>query len=800
MRVALGLGIAIVTMARAQPLLPARAFTLPSSPIAIRQAAEPSKPFTVAGSRGGIFGEQDGGFEAWSFPVKLISHFRITAELADYPVTIDVNAQSAEIEVDPDHTTITYSHAAFTIRQHMFATPDAGVVVLFQISSIRPMELTFRFTPEMLRMWPAANSGPPNAEWVAQGDSGFYILHTDDESFSGGVAIPTAKPGILPPYQEKPKTYPTELKLAFDPKKDDGLYFPLLLTHGASRDIGKRLAALNDQIPQAYAATRDYYARFFERRLTAETPDSQFDAALRWAEVAIDQGRVRFHDETGLIAGWYSSGDSARPGYGWFFGRDTLFTLYAINAYGDFDLTRTALEFLFARQRADGKIMHEFSQTADLVDWKKTPYFYASADSTPLLVMTMEDYVNTSGDTGFLQKHWDQVKRAYAFTRAHDSDGDGIYDNSQGTGWVESWPPQMPHQEIYLASFDQQSSGAMSRLAAMMHDDALAKQSAEKADEIRKKLPAEYYDSASRFYAFSRNPNGSKDLTATIYPSVAWWDGTLSLPDAGPMLDRWGTAEFSTDWGTRDVSTSWASYDPISYHQGSVWPLFTGWVSLAEYRAGRTISGEEHLLQNLQLTWAQDPGACTELLSGAYYQPLGRSSSHQTWSSSLVLIPALRGLFGLAWDATHNNLRITPRLPANWSFAKLHNVPLGDDLIDVNITREGGRLHIKAQGGKAFRLNDGAASTSPEAFVDLPAVEISIDHHAPLPGAETAQIKAAGQSEHSVTFEAQGGSTQEAWLRINDPRAHISGGELHGDKLLLKFPEGAGYQKVTVSW
>ena len=67
--------------------------------------------------------------------------------------------------------------------------------------------------------------------------------------------------------------------------------------------------------------------------------------------------------------------------------------------------------------------------------------------------------------------HWDAVRRAYAFTRAHDSDGDGIYENTEGTGWVEiAGRPEMPHQEIYLAALDQQSADAMSRLAALMND------------------------------------------------------------------------------------------------------------------------------------------------------------------------------------------------------------------------------------------------------------------------------------------------------------------------------------------
>ena len=67
-------------------------------------------------------------------------------------------------------------------------------------------------------------------------------------------------------------------------------------------------------------------------------------------------------------------------------------------AYGDYALTNRALDFFIHRQRADGKIMHEYSQAADSIDWKATPYFYASADSTPLLLMAAADYARKSGD------------------------------------------------------------------------------------------------------------------------------------------------------------------------------------------------------------------------------------------------------------------------------------------------------------------------------------------------------------------------------------------------------------------
>ena len=74
---------------------------------------------------------------------------------------------------------------------------------------------------------------------------------------------------------------------------------------------------------------------------------------------------MRTAGETGLVAGWYPSFDSARPGFGWYFGRDTLWSMYAIDSYGDRALGRQRAGVSHsARQRADGKMMHEFSLTA----------------------------------------------------------------------------------------------------------------------------------------------------------------------------------------------------------------------------------------------------------------------------------------------------------------------------------------------------------------------------------------------------------------------------------------------------
>jgi hypothetical protein len=140
--------------------------------------------------------------------------------------------ERASIDVSPDHTTITYTHAAFTVRQHMFigraeGGHSAGPIVLFEIAAVRPINLIIQFDPAMQRKWPAPGLGAPAASWVTLGgQDGAYLLRTDDPHFNAMVAMPGTRPGILAPHQEQPKEL--EFKLAFDPKRDSGVYFALV--------------------------------------------------------------------------------------------------------------------------------------------------------------------------------------------------------------------------------------------------------------------------------------------------------------------------------------------------------------------------------------------------------------------------------------------------------------------------------------------------------------------------------------------------------------------------------------------
>ncbi len=731
-RVACAMLLAVASAIQAQSSKPAFSSIAPiafdtAGPV-LRAHAEPEKPFTVAGERGVLVGQQDGSFEAWLLPVKLLSHLTIEAEVEGYTVPIDVNRQAAAIEVRPDRTILTYAHIGFTVRQIMFSpaegVPGTGPVVLFEFDCVHPTSFTFRFTPELRWMWPERNEGVPGAEWVAgvpAGGSlpvgqGYYVLHADYPDLAGAVTIPGATPGILAPYQERPQVHPVELHLRIDPARDRGRLFPLLMAVGttpataSTAALSDSLALLNSGIAASYQAHADGWNKLLASSVSIETPDKALNEAFQWAVVSIEQLRTQVQGtgEKALVAGYYASGDSARPGFGWFFGRDALYTLYAVNGFGDFSLTRSELEFLIHRQRADGKIMHEYSQTAAAIDWQAFPYMYAAADATPLFLLAVADYVRSSGDTAFLVSHRDAVEKAWAFETdpAHDTDHDGIYDNSQGTGWVESWPGAMPHQEVYLALLDQQASGAMAEMEALLQAPDKAAGAQKRADTLARTIETEYYDAEKGCYAFSRNADGALDRATTVYPALAWWSGKPVLAHPEACLRQLAAHTLQTDWGLRDVSTDEKFYDGMSYHQGSVWPLFTGWAALAEYRGNQPLAGYQMLMENANLTKAQDLGAVTELLSGDFNVPFGRSTSHQLWSSAMVITPTLRGLFGISIDAKNKTITANPHLPASWEHAEVMNLLLGEGRSDLHFRRNGGSLevYLSPTNGDAWKL------------------------------------------------------------------------------------------------
>src|SRR5947207_13001225 len=120
----------------------------------------------------------------------------------------------------------------------------------------------------------------------------------------------------------------------------------------------------------------------------------------------------------------------------------------------------------------------------------------------------------------------------------------------------------------------------------------------------------------------------------TVLPAVPLWFNTTREDRAQMEIDHLASASIATDWGARILSNRSALYDPLSYHYGSVWPLFTGWTAVGAYRYGRPHVGYGALMANALLSYPGALGYVTELLSGDFATPFGRSSPHQVWSAA----------------------------------------------------------------------------------------------------------------------------------------------------------------------
>src|SRR5204863_5754537 len=218
------------------------------------------------------------------------------------------------------------------------------------------------------------------------------------------------------------------------------------------------------------------------RRLLAETtsvvtPDERINEAFEWAKVGIDKGVVENPQlGRGLVAGFRTAGESERPGFAWFFGRDSMWTALALDSYGDFRTTRDALDFLRKFQRADGKIPHEISQSAALIPWfTDYPYPWNSADATPLYVVAHADRFRATGDLAYVREAWESIVKAWRFTAATDTDGNGLVENTKfGHGWVEGGALYPPHEEIYMQGVWIEACRGLAEMAEATGDAALA--------------------------------------------------------------------------------------------------------------------------------------------------------------------------------------------------------------------------------------------------------------------------------------------------------------------------------------
>ena len=671
--------------------LPARA----ADPLRTLELSRPVRPWeflSSEGERAGLLGNEAGNFEAWVYPLKILRDFHLRFLVDGHVVPAEALART--LTVRPESSTILYAGDTFLVRETFFVpVHEPGAVIIIEVETASPLDVQVEFERDFQLEWPAALGGT-YGHWDPAMNA--FYFGEEQKRFSAFAGSPTA--GEV--HEEYDTNYSSAKQSSFHLGViRKGKETRLVVIAGSVHGQAEAEAAYH-RLESNYAAllkeSADYYRAYLDGTVTAELPDRQLQQSYDWARVSVLQGLVSNpYLGTGLIAGYRTSGGSQRPGFAWFFGRDSLWTALALDAEGDFGTTRTALDFLSKYQRADGKVPHEISQGANFVPWfTDYPYPYASADATPLYIIAMNDYVVASGDVAFAQQKWDSLWKAYQFLLS-TYDAQGLPQNvGIGHGWVEGGPLLPVHTELYQSALGAEALRALASLAHLTGKEDVGRKLGEDFSRQHSLLDQAFWSADKNRFAFALDQKNQQVDEPSVLATVPMWFGLLDEDKAGTMIAELAAPEHQADWGMRIISSRAVKYSAGGYHFGSVWPLFTGWASVGEYRYHRALPAYSNLMANAQLAVDGSLGHVTEVLSGDYYQPLSTSSPHQIWSAAMVISPLLRGLFGLQADAGAHRVTLAPHVPADWNRFTLDNVRVGQASLRLAYGRSANEISL----------------------------------------------------------------------------------------------------------
>jgi hypothetical protein len=790
---------------------------------------QPSHYAEAAGERAALLGREDGTFEAWVYPVKVLRDFRLSVYFDGSLEPVPLADLAERIASEPGRVTITHAHAAFTIRQTWMALPGKpAAAVLLDIDTARPLRLRASLMPEMQPMWPASFGGQSS-----DFDEKEHALVLSEGTWKHAAVVGSplfARSSEQVGHQLPDRTVLLEMDVTPEAARRT---VPIVIAASGSgeRDALRIYREALASLPQAKEESDRYYREFLGRTMWIETPDPVLNDAFQWAKVALDKGWICVEGVgCGLVAGFGPSGASARPGFAWFFGGDALMNSWSVLDYGDLARDRKILEFQRDHQRADGKMMHELTQSAGLLDWSKYPYGYFHADTTPLYLVSAAAYAARSGDREFLRQSWDSIEKAYRFCLT-TLDADGLMSNKKaGAAAVETGALSgRVQKDVYLAGVWLAGLDGFARLAALSGRAELAAAAREQLARGRASLAGWFLD-AKGFLPFGRLTDGSSYEALSSWQAIAVARGGLPPDKAMRAAGAFNRPELSTDWGTRLFATDSPYYDPLSYNDGSVWPFVTGFVTLAEFEQHRQQAGLQHLHGVASLTGFSEAHTIPEYLSGDRAQPLPHAVPHQLFSSGAVVHPLVSGLLGLEGDAAAGTLRFTPHLPAFWKRTRFERYRVGDSEVAGEVTREMGmlRVHLRIEGkplalriapalppgsavrsaelnGKAAaaRIEDNGADlhavveTGPAAEAEVvyriaEGVELMPDLREPQPGdrSRAVRILEIQAGADRIQFELAGPAGTTAPVEAWHGEAWEAGAA--GQPLTVRFPKGAG--------
>jgi glycogen debranching enzyme len=437
-------------------------------------------------------------------------------------------------------------------------------------------------------------------------------------------------------------------------------------------------------------------------------------------------------NDLALLTSLMETGPYPYAGIPWFstaFGRDAIITAWQI-LWFEPSLAKGVLTYLAAHQAeevstfrdsAPGKIMHE-TRKGEMAALGEVPFgrYYGGVDTTPLFVALAGAYAERTGDMGLIDQLWPHLEKALHWIEAYgDSDGDGFIDYARGQesglanqGWKDSHDSifhadgRFPNGPIALVEVQGYAFGAysaMAKLAKRRGDNDAAERWTGKAENLRAEVERRFWMDDQNFYAIAIDGESQPCRVRASNAGHLLMMGLPSPERAKAVTNRLLSTEFSSGWGVRTLAFGGARFNPMSYHNGSVWPHDTAICAMGMSKYGER-DGVVQLTAALFETAANFEMRLPELFCGfarnAGEPPVAYPVAclPQAWAAGSVFM-TLQACLGLTVDGVAGEIVIAdPRLPIGIDRLRVDGLRVGDEKITLMFERIGERIMVTTIG------------------------------------------------------------------------------------------------------
>jgi glycogen debranching enzyme len=379
------------------------------------------------------------------------------------------------------------------------------------------------------------------------------------------------------------------------------------------------------------------------------------------------------------------------------FGRDALITSIEFMPWFP-QIARGTLAFLAAYQgtkldefteEEPGRILHEF-RTGEMANCREVPFipYYGTVDATPLFLIALEHYVRWTDDLAFLRQHWPHAQAAATWMQTYaDADRDGFLEYAKisetglgNQGWKDSWDAisyadgalaRPPIALCEVQGYAYAAYRALSYLATRLgQPDAAARWDA-LADSLRARFVERFWWPEEDLFYLALDGEKRPCKVVSSNAGQCLWSGIVPEDYAEAMIPRLLQQDMYTEWGIRTLSNRAARFNPMSYHNGSVWPHDTALVGAGFARYGHKAEAGELLGHLFGVSLYYAGSRLPELFCG-FSRVHGHGPTRypvacapQSWAAGAPFL-LLSAVLGFQPEAERQRLNLhSPALP-NW--------------------------------------------------------------------------------------------------------------------------------------